>query len=361
MSEIYDDDESWIQERVGLDRFEQQSAQRGYSMPDFWWVREGATPTPRGVLVDGDLNKVMRFDLHRYMVPNRKGQPRPHYESCILQKYPLRKLAELGYSMPPCCANPEMRPIDQSMDRNTAFYTIVDGTKFQDSNGNERQFEMRLFPINAATMKLMKRLNSEWKHLNGWVVKFSRDSEKAPRVGGTWERDVDQATSMLSKKDLTKLFGHAMFRGKKLTTLFDDADREIAERSAELAEAEKELAGAGADPVKVAELAEKVKRLREPGDKARYVLHYFKVKIIDGKVHALDSNGQPHPVARTVPVFNYAKIFTPKSPDEFVRIHGTGGAMSTGVSAPDPVKTGKAAAKGATANKIGSSDDDVAF
>lgn len=166
MADMLEDDDDWINERIGIDKFEQQSAARGYSMPDFWWVRPDKAG--RGVIVDNNLDRLPRFDLHGYMVAGANGKPRKQYESCLLQRFKSAKLAAMGFSVPPCCANPEMKPIDQSMDRNTAFQTIVDGSKFIDKNGNERQFELRLFPVNAATLKTMKRLRGTWERLHGW-------------------------------------------------------------------------------------------------------------------------------------------------------------------------------------------------
>jgi hypothetical protein len=289
------------------------------------------------------------------MVAGANGKPRKQYESCLLQRFKSAKLAAMGFSVPPCCANPEMKPIDQSMDRNTAFQTIVDGSKFIDKNGNERQFELRLFPVNAATLKTMKRLRGTWERLHGWIISFSRGSDKSPRVGDVWEREVDRETKMLVPKDMTKLFRAAMFRGRKLATIYDEAEREIAERAAERAALEAELAGVNGDPAKTASLSSQIAKLAEPGEKTRFVKHYFDVVIIDGKIQSVDSNRTP--IGRSVPIFNYAAIFKPKTPEEFVRIHGTAGAVQTGAPATAPIKTGQK-----TANHIGSGgDDNLAF
>lgn len=350
---LEDNDDDWIADRIGLDKFERQSAARGFGMPDFWWVRPDKSG--RGVLIDNNLDRLPCFDLHGYMVAGHNGKPRKQYESCLLQRYKPQKLAALGFAVPPCCANTEMRPIDQSMDRNTAFQTIVDGTSFIDKNGNNRQFELRLFPVNGATLKTMKRLRSNWEYLHGWIVSFSRSGDKAPRVGDVWEREVDKETKMLVPKDLTKLFRAVLFRGKKVATLYDEAEREIAERAAERAAVEAELAKVSGDPNKTASLTAQIAALAEPGEKTRYVRHYFDTVIIDGKIQSVDSNKVP--IGRSVPIFNYTAIFKPKSPEEFVRAHGTAGAAATGAPRPEPVRTGQK-----TANHIGGGGDDgVAF
>lgn len=98
--------------------------------------------------------------------------------------------------------------------------TVIDCSKWTDKKGNTRQYEIKVLPAKYKTTQKLERkqgeLAKEGKSLVGRLYKVVRETDKSPAVGDEYEftRDVD----------MSKLFDLAMYKGKKLSDLFDQAD-----------------------------------------------------------------------------------------------------------------------------------------
>lgn len=93
------------------------------------------------------------------------------------------------------------------------YYTIIDCTKWEDSRGNVRQFELKLLQAKKRTLAKFRRKAEERKSLVGTWYKASRNEPMSPRCGNDFEfvRDVD----------LANILPRVMFRGRLLSKLYD--------------------------------------------------------------------------------------------------------------------------------------------
>lgn len=141
------------------------------------------------------------------------------------------------------------------------FFTCVDLSEWTDKQGNKHKYELRLYPAKSKTLKKFKRKIERGVSLAGKLILASRTDSKSPNVGDDFE--------IVREADMTKLFDVAMYRGRLLKDLWDEAE---------------------SDP-------EALESLRKT----------FQVQI--------DDDGKP--VRRVVP-FNYFEVLKPKD-DDFVR------------------------------------------
>jgi hypothetical protein len=139
------------------------------------------------------------------------------------------------------------------------FLTCVDVSKWVDKKGNAHQFELSFFAAKVGMMKKLKRKIEDAKEAErsfaGSLYRASRDTDKEPSSGSELE--------YIRAADTAKLFELAMYRGKKVSDLFDKA-----EQNAQLMEALK---------------------------------HTFQLKF--------DDTGKP---VRELPAFNYLELLHPK-------------------------------------------------
>ena len=178
------------------------------------------------------------------------------------------------------------------------YLTCVDITKWVDKKGNAHQFELSLFPAKLGSMKKLKRKIEDAKEAErsfaGSLYRSSRDSDKEPSSGSELE--------YIRAADTVKLFDMTMYRGKKLSELFDKA-----EQSAPSMEALKKL---------------------------------FTLKFTEG--------GE---LLRVIPEFNYESVLHPKPRKEL-------SAMLKGVEPEDDDSPSKSKGKG---SQGGSTDDEIPF
>jgi hypothetical protein len=102
------------------------------------------------------------------------------------------------------------------------YYTAVDTSKWTDRRGNEHQFELILIGAKIGTLKKLRRKRQDrlddgaTTALAGHLWRFTRDSDKDPAVGGDYE--------YVREVDLEKLFTLALYKGKKISEMFDKAE-----------------------------------------------------------------------------------------------------------------------------------------
>jgi len=101
------------------------------------------------------------------------------------------------------------------------FQTVVDITKWVDKKGNAHQFEVSLFAGKFGTLKKLRRKKddcvTDGRSMAGGLYRSARDGDKEPSVGGEFE--------FIRAADTAKLFDLAVYRGKKLSELFDKAEQ----------------------------------------------------------------------------------------------------------------------------------------
>jgi len=101
------------------------------------------------------------------------------------------------------------------------YLTCVDVTKWVDKKGNAHQFELSFFAAKFGTMKKLRRKIEDAKEaersFKGSLYRASRDTDKEPSSGSELE--------YIRAADTVKLFDLAMFRGKRLSELFDKAEQ----------------------------------------------------------------------------------------------------------------------------------------
>jgi len=98
------------------------------------------------------------------------------------------------------------------------FYTVVDMRSWTDQRGNVREFEMKFM---AALYNSFDRLETKRQRKGGfagWVIEAYRDSTRSdPDIGG--EHELLQEVT-----DHDALFEKAMYRGKKLSKWYNEAE-----------------------------------------------------------------------------------------------------------------------------------------
>lgn len=177
------------------------------------------------------------------------------------------------------------------------YLTVVDCSEWVDKKGNKHQYEMRLIQFKLRSLKKFKRKKEDRGAMVHTMWRLTREDDNAPTCGDDWEfqRDVDPA----------KMFGIVNYRGKLLSDIWDDAEK---------------------DPEAMA----KVKRTFqiEPGD--------------DGKLE------------RVVPAFNYWEVLKPKTPKDMRLLLGA-------VQSDDDQSSGSSNSGGGGGGKGAAKQDDVPF
>lgn len=101
------------------------------------------------------------------------------------------------------------------------YLTCVDVTKWVDKKGNAHQFELSFFAAKLGSMKKLKRKIEDAKEAErsfaGSLYRSSRDTDKEPSSGSELE--------YIRPADMGKLFDMVMYRGKKLSEMFDKAEQ----------------------------------------------------------------------------------------------------------------------------------------
>ena len=101
------------------------------------------------------------------------------------------------------------------------YYSVVDTSKWTDKRGNEHQFEMQLLPAKLGSLKKFRRkkqdrIDAGGTGLAGCLFRCTRDTDKEPSIGGEFE--------FIREVDMEKLFDLALYKGKKISELFDKAE-----------------------------------------------------------------------------------------------------------------------------------------
>lgn len=104
------------------------------------------------------------------------------------------------------------------------YYTVVDVSKWTDKKGNVHQFEIVFFPAKYNTVKKLQRKKADaieaGRTLATSLYRASRDGDKEPAVGSEFE--------FIRVADMDRLFEVALYRGKKISELYDKADADPA-------------------------------------------------------------------------------------------------------------------------------------
>lgn len=98
------------------------------------------------------------------------------------------------------------------------YCTVVDCSEWTDKRGVKHQYELKLVQAKMRTLKKFRRKKDDRGKLTGSLYTASRDDEKSPKCGDEFEfkRDVDMA----------KLFDFATYKGKKLSDMWDEAEKD---------------------------------------------------------------------------------------------------------------------------------------
>jgi len=206
------------------------------------------------VFIDDDP---FTFHEHQYYKEGDRG-----VVTCMARIYPER---------PVCC-----QKLGDKSAYLVGYMTVLDCTSYPSKKDPSKvyQYGLKLFPAKVGTLELLKRKREENTSLVNRKCDIFRDRGKTPNVGNEFtfkdEIPADKALAM---------FSVAHYKNKKLSDLFDEAER---------------------DPKAMQKLA------------ATFLL----VKEADGKL------------VRRIPVFNYEKILAPKTPDEITRLLGGGNVTS---------------------------------
>ena len=134
-------------------------------------------------------------------------------------------------------------PACEILGENTRYYvgyfTAVDCSKWKDRRGNTHQYELTLIGAKLKSMKMFRRKKDDETALAGHLWKATRDSKDDAIIGNDWERKREV--------DMAKLFDVVLYRGKKLSEIFEKA----AEDESNMARLEKLLKVAKDDEGKV--------------------------------------------------------------------------------------------------------------
>lgn len=101
------------------------------------------------------------------------------------------------------------------------IYTVIDISEWTDRRGNKHQFEINLLPAKLKSLKKFRRKAAERIEAGGTGVagclyRLARDGKEDPSIGGEAE--------FVREVDMDKLFPLALYKGKKLSELYDKAE-----------------------------------------------------------------------------------------------------------------------------------------
>jgi hypothetical protein len=101
------------------------------------------------------------------------------------------------------------------------YFSVIDCSKWKDKKGNDHQFELNLLQAKLKTMKKFKRkkedaIEAGRAGLAGGLYRATREDDMSPTCGDEFE--------FVRDPDMSKLFELALYRGKKLSEMFDKAE-----------------------------------------------------------------------------------------------------------------------------------------
>jgi hypothetical protein len=195
-----EDRPSWMLEKKEAAAHDKRNRER-MQLPDRFWVPKDERR--RYVAIDDDPQPAFEHN------PSLPGQGWNNHFSC-----PNTPNA-------PCC-----KKLGRRYDKRRGygrwtryFYTVVSMRSWTDQRGNVREFEMQFM---AALYNSFDRLETKRQRKGGfagWVVEAYRDSSRNdPDIGG--EHEFLQEVT-----DHDALFAKAMYRGKKLSKWYNEAEQ----------------------------------------------------------------------------------------------------------------------------------------
>jgi len=95
------------------------------------------------------------------------------------------------------------------------YYTVIDCSEYMDKKGNKHSYEVKLLGAKMKTLKKFRRKKEDKGSLIGRKYKVTREDGKSPSVGDEFEYDCDA--------DLSKIFDTVMFKGRKLSEIYTQA------------------------------------------------------------------------------------------------------------------------------------------
>lgn len=219
---------------------------------DRFYMKEGAKA--QIVLIDDDP---FSFHEHQYFKNGDRD-----VLTCMSRVFPER---------PVCC-----QKLGDKSAYLVGYLTVLDCTPYPGKKDPSKvwQYGLKLFPAKIGTLETLKRKRDDLVSLVNRKCDVFRDSGTTPNVGNEFTFKDE-----IPADKLEAMFNVAQFKGKKLSDLFDEAERD----------------------------SRAMQKLAQV---------FTLVKTEDGKL------------MRRIPVFNYAKMLAPKNPDEVVRILGGGNVTS---------------------------------
>lgn len=168
-------------------------------LPDRFWIPAGQS------------REIVLIDEHAAAFREHNAKINGSWKNWLTCAAPLMEAGEVA----PCCSI-----LGGDSAYSVSMVTIIDCTKWTDKKGNTRQFELKVLPAKYKTaQKLLRKqedLAKDGKSLVGRLYKVTRETDKSPAVGDDYE--------FVREVDMNKLFDLAVYRGKKLTELFDTAN-----------------------------------------------------------------------------------------------------------------------------------------
>lgn len=119
-------------------------------------------------------------------------------------------LSGSDYDTTPCC-----EILGPNSKYYVGYFTVVDLSKWTDKKGNVHQYEVKLLPAKAKTLKKLKRKKEERGSLVGCIYKAHREDEESANVGDEFE--------FIKEADLSKVFDAVNYKGTKLAELYAKA------------------------------------------------------------------------------------------------------------------------------------------
>ena len=213
---------------------------------------ERAADVDRFYLKQGDTCSLVFIDDEPFTINEHTV-----YRRGSKDKDPLTCMSKVHPDDPVCCTR--LGPKTAGL---TGFLTVLDGTKYPSKRDPNKyyQYGLKLFPGKGIALSVLDRKKTDRTTLTYTKCKVTRDGDKTPQVGNEFE--FGEVIT-----DPTKVFAVAEYKGKKLSDLFDQAER---------------------DPAAMTKLA--------------YIFRLAKSE--DGKL------------VRRIPPFNYMNLLKPRTPDQ---------------------------------------------
>jgi len=175
----------------------EEDRQAANQIPNSFWLKPGEGNKKPIIFLDDDPAS---FSEHAFKI---KGEKFPSPRTCIRPMYP---------EDPVCCI--ELGPMNAYP---VGYYTIINCSSFIDKKGTKRQYEIELLQAKMRTLKKLKARKQSKTSLVGLVFMVTRTDDKSPRCGDDF--DVDREV-----KSMDELFPLVMYKGKKLSAIFAEAN-----------------------------------------------------------------------------------------------------------------------------------------